>query len=97
MSQDIDAAQFDVLNSDEVIVKGVRELKKFLEDRKEKVDAFKSKNELPKDKELKPLMDDAASRKLLDAVVAYWQDVAYQKGYVQALTDIKTIILKLGI
>lgn len=97
MSQDIDAAQFDVLNSDEVIVKGVRELKKFLEGRKEKVEAFKSKNDLPKDKDLKPLVDDAASRKLLDAVVAYWQDEAFKKGYLQAVSDVKTMIGHLGI
>lgn len=92
-----DSANFDAANSSEIIAEGIRRIKKRLLERYEKTKAWKNPKDLPKDKELKAINDDAALKKLLDAVVAHWQEEAFTMGYRQALAEINSDIQRAGI
>lgn len=92
-----DSANFDAVNSSEIIAQGIRRVKARLLERFEKTKGWKNPKPMPKDKDLKPITDDPALNKLLEAVIAHWQEEAFTMGYRQGLAEVNGDIKKAGI
>lgn len=97
MINEIDTTQFDAMNSEEIIARGSRLIKQRALARLEKASKFKNPNQLPKEKEIKAVSEDPAVKKVIEAVISYWQEEAFNLGYKKALNEIVEDIHKLSI
>lgn len=97
MSSDFDTSQFDAINSDEILAKGMRLIKQRTQARLEKAASFKNPNPLPDKAKMKEATSDPAVAKIVNAVTAHWQEEAFNLGYKKAISDIIADIKTLGI
>lgn len=80
-------SQFECQNSEEIIANSVRAVKQFLTKRLETVNAAS----IPEPAELSKETAKAAA-----PAIHYWQEAAYQKGYLKALEDVQQFIYTIG-
>ncbi len=92
-----DSANFDAMNSSELIAHGIRKIKTRVIERFEKAQKRPNPHKLPSDKQMKAAKDVAELDELYKQVVAYWQEEAFKMGYTQALSEVNSDIKKAGI
>src|SRR5690554_4985251 len=83
---------YDLVNSNDLVMTTIRGLKHYLIEKVDKVTNFKNPNKLPKGKELNEI-----TSKVLDDVVAHWKEEAYREGYLTALKEIQGVLIKTGL
>jgi|SRR5690554_170913 hypothetical protein len=88
---------YDLVNSNDLVMTTIRGLKHYLIEKVDKVTNFKNPNKLPKGKELNEITSNEKTSKVLDDVVAHWKEEAYREGYLTALKEIQGVLIKTGL
>lgn len=94
-----ESAEFDALNSEELTAKTLRQIKIRLAMRIENAKKYKNPNKLPTDKDVKAAAkgEEGKIDAVIDATTKYWQEQAFNAGYLKALQEIDSDLQKVGL
>ena len=95
-----ETATFDALNSDERVAGALRKIKARVAKRVDSAKKFRNPNTLPKDKDVKSVYDNPDDKKisaLIDQNVKYWQEQAFNMGYLKALQEVDADLAQVGL
>ncbi len=93
-----ESAEFDALNSEELTAKTLRQIKIRLAMRIENAKKYKNPNKLPTEKDIKAAAKgEGKIEDVLDSTTKYWQEQAFNAGYLKALQEVDADLQKVGL